>query len=336
MVVVALITVVFASCKRRPLVDEVDNIDISISMEINTIINITTQIYNELIPVPKIEPEMMRVMFFNPDTKQLVTQAFITNKDKDAEGNLVIKGNIRIQPGVYDLLCYNFDTSSTLVGAENSWNTIEAYTDEISQEMYTRFGRNADKCRISYEPDHLLVAREKNLNIKTSNKTMVIRTNASTVIDSYYVQVRLKNGKFASSASAVLTGMAPSNKFALDQRNYAFPGGVFFEMVRSQDLKMRAEEPTDVLCATFSTFGKVPDANSDLYITFNIITVDGKKVERTYNMNEIFKTEDAIKRHWLLIDDVIEIPKPDVPEGGGGGFNPGVNDWEEEEGEIEI
>ena len=327
----------FMGCHRRPLVEKSDDIQINISLQINTIINITTEIYNELIPVPDIHPEMMRVMFFDPATNQLVTQAFIKNQEIDADGNQSITGSIKIRPGVYDMLCYNFDTSSTLIRNEYSWNTIESYTDEISDEMYARFGyTRAEPFHIAYEPDHLLVAREPRLEIKPSSKTIVIKTNAQTVVDSYYVQIRLKNAQFASSASAVLTGMSPSNKFALNERNYTDPSGVFFEMQRSTDLRQRQSESQDVLCATFSTFGKIPESDSHLNITFNIITVDGKKVERTYDMNEVFKTEDAIKRHWLLIDDEIEIPKPDQPEGGGGGFNPGVNDWEEEEGEIEI
>ena len=327
-----------AACQRRDLIEKEDNVEISISIEVNTIVNVTTGIYNELIPVPKIEPEMMRVIFFNPDTHEIVTQAFITGQGKDENGNQTITGKIKLLPGEYDMLCYNFDTSSTQIKGENRWNTVEAYTDEISRELYTRFRGRADGYKIYYEPDHLLVARKERLVISPSSKVIVIRATATTVIDSYYVQVRLKNAEFASGASAVLTGMSPSNKIALNERNYLDPSGVFFEMIRSVDQKAETRAKQDVLCATFSTFGKIPDGDSELNITFNIITVDGKKVERTYNMNEIFKTEDAIKRHWLLIDDEIEIPKPDLPPdtGGGGGFQPGVNDWEEEHGEIEI
>ena len=42
-------------------------------------------------------------------------------------------------------------------------------------------------------------------------------------------------------------------------------------------------------------------------------------------------------QHWLLMNDTLHIPKPITPpSGGGGGFKPGVSDWDEEQKDIEI
>ena len=60
--------------------------------------------------------------------------------------------------------------------------------------------------------------------------------------------------------------------------------------------------------------------------------------DRTVILSDVFQTEDAIKRHWLIIDKVVwEIHDPggDPPQpSGNGGFQPVVDDWEEEQGEI--
>ena len=146
------------------------------------------------------------------------------------------------------------------------------------------------------------------------------------------------NGRYASDATAVITDLAPSNRFAPNERNYKEYAGTFFEMQRSVDARIRATNQ-DVLCAVFNTFGKRPDEiapslESKLYVTFNVITVDGKKVEMTFDMDSIFKTKQAIENHWLLIDKEFVVPKPDNPSGGG--FNPSVDEWNKEEGSLDI
>ena len=54
-------------------------------------------------------------------------------------------------------------------------------------------------------------------------------------------------------------------------------------------------------------------------------------------MTPIFETEDARERHWLLIDEVWEIPAPENPDDGKeGGFSPSVDDWDDIEEIIPI
>jgi hypothetical protein len=50
----------------------------------------------------------------------------------------------------------------------------------------------------------------------------------------------------------------------------------------------------------------------------------------TVDMDSIFQTEDAIKRHWLLIDKELVIPKP------GGAFQPSAEGWDILEGVVDI
>ena len=89
-----------------------------------------------------------------------------------------------------------------------------------------------------------------------------------------------------------------------------------------------------VLCAVFNTFGKVPDGDSELHITLSVLTRDGQTHQKVVDMRPIFATEDARLRHWLLIDEVWEIPEPIGT--GGGGFTPDVEDWDDVEETIPI
>jgi hypothetical protein len=85
----------------------------------------------------------------------------------------------------------------------------------------------------------------------------------------------------------------------------------------------------------FNTFGKIPDAESKMHLTLSILTRDGETHQKVIDMTHIFESEDARLRHWLLIDEAWEIPTP-INSGGGGGFQPSVDDWDDIEEVIPI
>lgn len=328
--------VLLGACERRPLVEYGGRVKICVVLNVKEIPNVTTGIYNDKVVPPLTKPETFRVIFYDQDTKQSASQAFISRKGVDENGYDYYEGYVFVNPGTYDLLCYNFDTPSTLVREENDKNTIEAFTSVVSEQLYSRFNTRADgpSPTIYYEPDHLFVAREDGITVHETDEIVTITTQASTIVDTYYVQVRLVNGKYASNAVAMLTDLAPSNRFGIGEPKYDEYAGTYFEMYRSVDIRQRTEQ--DVLCAVFNTFGKRPDhidptVESQLYLSFSIFTSDGKAVEMSLDMDSIFQTVDARERHWLLIDKEIVLPKPEE-----GGFKPSTEGWDEETGEIEI
>ena len=327
------------SCHRRPLEDMQEKVKIRVAVNVKAVANVTTNIYNEKIPVPSLPTDMMRVMVYDTNTKNLLTQAFISSKSYDEDGNQVLSGDLSISFGTYDFLVYNFDTPTTLVTSENNENSILAYTQEISSAMRTRLLGNTKADTDEYgnilnEPDHLVVAREHDLVVSPHDTVVVIKTTATTIIDTYYLQIHVEGMQFASSATAVISGLSPSNRFGLNLRTDDPTASEAFDLYKSTDDNLPGENK-DVLCAVFNTFGKIPDVTSNLYVTFNVIDTAGNLVTYTTSLDTVFKTEDAIERHWLLINDTFVIPDPGVkPNPGNGGFQPQVDDWEEEEGNM--
>lgn len=337
MLLIVFLVAMFSSCERRPLVEYGGKVKVRVVLDTKDILNVTTGIYNEKISAPLTIPGTFRVIFYNPDTKELVSQAFISRKGMDENGEHYYEGYVFLNPGEYDMVCYNFDTPSTLVNKEQNKSTIEAFTSEISELLYTRFRSRANypEPKIYYEPDHLFVGREDAVVVPNTDEIFSISTRATTIIDTYYIQLRLVNGKYASNAVAMLTDLAPSSRFAVNEPKYDEYAGTYFEMFRSVDVRMRTSEH-DVLCAVFNTFGKRPDhidptMESQLYLSFNVVTADGKSVEMTMDMDSIFQTVDARERHWLLIDKEVVLPEPEDS-----GFEPSVEGWNDEVGEIEI
>lgn len=345
-VILTFLVLAFAGCQRRNLEDMMERSKIRVDVNIKAVANITTNVYNEHIPVPDLNTDMMRVMVYDPKTKKLLTQSFITNKEIDADGHQVMSGDINISYGDYDILVYNFDTPTTQVNGENSENTILAFTDPIPPAARAYYlGTRAediedryDDIDINYEPDHLLVAHEEHLHVSPHDSVVVIKTTASTVVDTYYIQIHVEGMQYASSATAVISGLSPSNLIGLNERTTTPPSAVCFNLNKSTDPSLPYANK-DILCATFNTFGKIDQARSELFVTFNVVDTQGNLLRKEVNLDTIFKTEDAIERHWLLIDETWTIPppvEPPKPDTGSGGFQPVVDDWQEETGEINI
>ena len=346
------------ACERRPLLDQSEAVSIKIKVNVKAVTNVNTNIRNSVrlygtntsIWEPKLEqldPQMMRVLVYDPVTQKLLAQSFITSTEVDEEGNKVFNGNLGISHGNYNFLVYNFDTPTTQVTAENNEGSILAYTPEISSSLKAKYlGTKANEefyedMSIRYEPEHLLVANEKDVRISPHDSLVVVHTEASTVVDTYYLQVRVKGLQFASTATAVISGLSPSNHIGTNERTIDPTAAVVFEMQKGQDLSLDGDNK-DVLCAVFNTFGKIHEVASNLYVTFNVYDTAGNLQQYTANMDSVFNSEEAILYHWLIVDEsclVIDIPDPhggDNPSQGGGGFQPQVDDWEEEIGEISL
>ena len=334
------------ACSRRPLEDPSEYVEIKVKINIKTVANVMVDIYNKSIPLPDLNTDMMRVLVYDPVTKKLLTQSFISGKSYDEDGSQILTGTLNIAYGNYDILVYNFDTPVTQVMSESDEDAITAYTSEIPAAQKARYSGRTKAgddtiddlmdLDMRYEPDHLLVAREHNVRISPHDKLLVINTEATTVIDSYYIQIHVEGMQYASSAMAVISGLSPSNHIGLNERDEDPAVAVAFDMVKSTDPNLPGENK-DVLCAIFNTFGKIPEATSDLIVTFNVIDVAGNLQQFQTSLDQVFKSENAIQHHWLLVEDiwVIDNPLPDVNPTNGG-FQPSVDDWEEEHGEIII
>lgn len=350
----ALVMGTLSACHRRPLEDPSEAVRIAIKVDVKTVTNVNANIRSSVVlygtsttlweeKMSQLDPELMRVLVYDPDTDKLLTQSFISAATIDEEGNKVFMGSLGISHGNYNFLVYNFDTPTTQVSQENSEQSIIAYTDEVSAAVKTRYlGTKAEEeyedINIHYEPEHLLVANEKDVRISPHDTLVVVHTEASTVVDTYYLQVRVKGMQFASTASAVISGLSPSNHIGYNIRTIDPSAAVVFDMQKGQDLSLDGDNK-DILCAVFNTFGKIDQVSSNLYVTFNVFDSAGNLRQYSANLDDVFKTEEAIRYHWLIIDEtclVIDIPDPGTnpPSGGNGGFQPQVDDWEEEEGTM--
>ena len=348
-VLLALAVAATAACHRRPLHDMEERIALKVTIDVDTVCNVGRYIYNDQIPVPNTNTDMLRVFLYDHETHKQIAQTFISDKSYDEAGHQVISGLMNIRYGTYDFLIYNFDTPNTLIKDENGMYDITAYTQDLSGQVRDAIFGSADAAnafpgdKLSEQPDHLMVAREQGFYIPPHTQLETLETTAYTCINTYYIQIRVIGLRFVNSCNAVVSGLYSGNKFGCDATSPWTVGqrignpetATYFTMIKSTDKNIQ-DQNQDVLCAVFNTFGKIEDSNSDLYVTFNLIDTEGNKLRKTVNLNSVFRTENARERHWLLLEDIWEIDDPIPHPVNGGGFVPVVDDWDEEYAEIDL
>ena len=316
----------FSGCERRPLLDQDFRTRVQVRVNLDGIQNVTCDIYNDKVPVPEIDPEVMHVLFY--DGNGIATESYITTREKDSEGKTVISGEVSVAPGSYRLLAYNFGTESTLVSGLGSYEGALASAETVSETLASRYkASTGEEGAVVYEPDHLLVAREPDEVIPPHTGLYTVETEARTVVESYYLQVKVDGLEYVSGAQAWLSGLVENCAIASGGRS-GLPGVTeYIPLIKSDD----KGEP--VICAVFNTFGRIEGSTNELKVTFDLKTTDGKSVRRTFDISDLFLTENCVKHHWLLLDEVIKI---DPPKNAGGGFDPSVDDWDDEHHDILI
>ena len=328
---------ILTGCERREL--EYGNANLNLRLRIHLNVRVNGQM--QTLP----EPEMMRVMFFDPETYELVTESYLP-----ATG-----GRVSLPPGKYKFIGYNFDTESTLLRNDRNYYSIEAYTNEVSTALKSsmlnaiRYGKSATKSDESgdawdlalkkvqetpviYEPDHLFVSHQ-DIEVYNVEGEQTIEADAETIIETWKISVRIKNGQYMASARALLTGQIASNFIGLPKEDGKTNTDVtlMFDMNAGTD-----SEKNDIVVGTFNTFGKNPSVESRLWLTIIIKNVNGETVEWHRDITDEFMDEDAINDQIIIIEEEIDVPEPDPDSTGSGGFQPGVDDWDEENVPINI
>ena len=337
-ILAALLLLTVTACQRRPL--EMSSVSINLNLRIKLNVQVNGQ-YQEL---P--EPEMMRVMFFNPETDNLITESYLPAKG----------GRITLPPGKYKYIGYNFDTESTLLRNDRNFNSIEAYTNEVPKSLKASminailYGKKTntkadddetewaeaveqmEENPVVYEPDHLFVSR-KDVEILNIDGDQTIEADAETIIETWKITLRIKNAKYIASAKALITGQIASNFIGLPKEE----GKTDTDVTLLFDMKAGSDsDENDFLEGQFNTFGKNPAVESRLWLTIIIKTTGGDTLEWHQDITEEYTTDMAHEEQIIQLEDEIEVPEPANPEGGGGGFQPGVDDWNEENVPIDI
>lgn len=358
LLITLLLTVMISSCEHEPLYDMNNAHYIRIYIN-DSVQNINKDLYHEDVKEKELQlPEVMRVVLCDRNTGQMVSERFLQHVGRDDKG-YYIDGYIGAPEGDYKLIAYNFGTETTQIRGEYNFFDMIGYTNHISPMYYPKLPKTAggqqpsyDQQNILYDPDHLWVVRDDNVKVRDNMYVDTLRAvdgsfyMAETIVETYYIQIKIKGAQWISSSISLLTGMAGSKQMYNNKMIESPPATIYFEMKErekktvlvptpskdNKDGNEYVETETAVIYATFNSWGKLPKEDSYFRITFSFGIFGGGNQTETLDITRLFTNEEAIEHRWIIIDKEIEIKEPEG--GGGGGFTPGVDDWDEIETDI--
>ena len=91
----------------------------------------------------------------------------------------------------------------------NIWDEAEAYTESAPKGIQNRFrSRSGEPFNILEEPDHLVVAASEREVIPYHEGIYTIYAQARSVVESWYLQIKVDGLEYVSSAKAAIAAAA--------------------------------------------------------------------------------------------------------------------------------
>ncbi len=292
---------------------------------------------------PDADPQGMTVLFYNEDN----SAAEPTRYDLPGRDG----GTVRLIPGTWSAMAYNYDTETILYRGMERTATLEAYTRLSSIGEGTQLSR-ADMPRaasteeepVILEPDALWGCKGEAFRLvmdapgdyeDTRSRAGEKATRSADISMKPYYRVcdvtitihNVPNLQYTGQFGAALSGLAPSVWMMTGQPGDGRATQAFTcSPIDGETLQMKVR-----------IFGHCPhrddgEVNTHL-LTIYAILADGTKWYYTYDvtqqMHDITQSPDD---YHIYIDlDGLPIPKPIV---NGSGFRPTVDGWQSEEIEV--
>ena len=248
-------------------------------------------------------------------------------------------GTVRLHPGTWRAMAYNYDTETILYRGMESIATLEAYTRKSSIEEGTQLSRagmprptSNENEPVILEPDPLWACYSEPLTLtmdEAANNTQRVVTlyPTSRVTEVTVTIHNVPNLQYTGQFAGALSGLAPSVWMESAQLGEGAATQAFTATV--------TDETT--LQMQFRIFGHCPQADEG-EIRTHILTVyailaDGTQwyyhEDVTDQMHDLEKNPDNLHIYLDLYD--LPVPKPIV---NGSGFHPTVDGWQGEEIEV--
>lgn len=259
-------------------------------------------------------PEGMRVIFYPKDGEGRLVDSYIGVQGEE----------VKVPPGCYDMVIYNYNTECVVVDGTGSYETITAHT-----VPYSDLDAKED---MVWGPDPFYIVNMKNVRIEKSEEVLAMEFQPKPAVRHYTFEIKVKGLKNVASIICNVSGMDDSYCIS----NGAGTSGlapIYVEAVRGDD----------VIRGSFSAFAgddvKDTRAADEVMMKLLLIRVDNTVQEAKVNITDSVEPtppdeggeENPPTEIEIPIDEEIEVDDVEVPpDGGGGGMDGDVNDWDDE------
>lgn len=183
-------------------------------------------------------PQTMRIIFYPKDTQGRKVESYLP-----AGG-----GEVKVPPGKYAVVAYNFNTESIQIRGDESYETIEAFTGHCT-------GLDVHEDMV-WSPDPLYVVALDEVEIRQSDVALPLNWKPEAVVDHYSFDIKVEGWDRISSIICHVDGLNGSyfigNRachlsevpICVDtKRENGLLWGYFSSFVLLKDTKTRADSP---------------------------------------------------------------------------------------------
>lgn len=315
-----------AACHRIPMYEASSGVflrlDLKTELDAEFSENIDFAAHPELLAkVTGTAPEMVRACFYDADSHELVAEDFLP-----PEG-----GFIHIPTGMYDVLVYSLGTEATQVEGTKTRAGAYAFTSPTGArvKVQTKAGGGEDsevEQAVIWEPDPLYSGRIAGAVIPVypegEEESVVLESVLKRCTETWSLEIReVEGAERIAGAEAYVTGQA-AGRYLWDGRTTNHPASLVCPLV--------VNATKGQLWTVFNTFGRFPEAESDVVVDLLVTTTGGARCSYIFDVTDQWKNPDNTA-HRIVIDVLVEIPDESY---SGGGFDPIVEDWDGEEIDI--
>lgn len=288
-------------CSRREMLDDYPVSGVEIELD-------WTGVTNHL-------PEGVRVIFYPKDGEGRKIDTYLS-----ARG-----GGVKVPPGRYSVVVYNYDTETVQIRGDGAYETIEAFTGHCSGLGI------AGTEKLVWGPDPLYVVQIDELKIKKSEEALLLNWKPKLVVKTYSFKAKVEGLEYVSSVIGSVEGMAG-----------CYCLGRCCGMMGDAPLFFEARSSGGEVSGSFTSFGMLDGAMSRMDIpikmTLAFVKVDHTIQKVEMDITEVIAnsesggTDGPIPGIELPLDEGFEVEKPtNPPDGGDGGIGGDVGDWGDED-----
>ncbi|MCD8183470.1 MAG: DUF5119 domain-containing protein [Bacteroides sp.] len=266
--------------------------------------------------VTKELPETMRVIFYPKDAEGRKVESYLS-----ATG-----GEVKVPPGNYAVVIYNFNTETVQIRGEENYETIEAFTGHCAGLSTTE--------DMVWSPDPLYVVALDDVEIEKSDVALQMELKPEAAVTNYSFDIKIEGLERVSEVICNVDGLCGC--YFLGKQTCG---------LCEAPIRVDTKYEGDVLWGYFSHFvlrqQAQTRANAPMMLILKLVkrdnTVQEIKVDVTELITSSLPTEDG-----LGTDSEVHIEVP-VPDGeivvgelepgineGGGGIGGDVGDWDDE------
>lgn len=215
----------------------------------------------------------------------------------------------------------------------NVWETAEAFTPAKRHSPYKSAPSNVTnsspaKARVGISaPDLLMCSNDQQVLVgEDDQQKHVVTATPKCYVKKIIVKISVKGIKNLSEARGFLTGVSPS----------VFLGdGKISQTDATTLIEYGSAEGGTELRSQFRVFGMVEKSDGSYTLGLELLLVDQSVLYYEFNVSDQITESLKLEGGIIIIKETIVIPDVE-PAGPGGGFNPGIGDWADEDIEVPI